>query len=429
MRISKFVIFLLMLQLVAFESSGQEVYNNCVTASEICPTQNYTFNNIGANVTFCPDCEDDFNFCFPTNNTIWFEFTTNGTGGDVALAFSNLLFTTNPGQSTAMQAAVLSATVPCDAATYTLVSTCHSNENGAFIISAPGLSPLTTYYLVVDGDLSGGNTIPAEFTFDLNISGPGIDRPLPFIGIITPSDPICLNTATSFQVITSNCPDINNYTWSINGTPVANTIDTFFVSSALQDGDQLSVSCACYATCPELISAVSLPLDVISFPISAGADLTINPGEAVQLSAYTTAPDHLWSPSFLLSDPTVLNPIANPEETTTFTFSAEQDGCILQDYVTITVNSVLEIPNTFSPNGDDINEFWLIKGIGKYPDNAMNIYNRWGQEIFQASGYSEVKAWGGETKGGGKANEGVYYYVLDLRNGEPPLKGTITLIR
>ena len=56
---------------------SQEVYDACSTAIELCPNQTYALNNIGAFSSSCANCEDDFNYCFSTDNTIWCSFTTN----------------------------------------------------------------------------------------------------------------------------------------------------------------------------------------------------------------------------------------------------------------------------------------------------------------------------------------------------------------
>lgn len=423
------VIFLLMLVYRGFSLFGQEVYNNCNTALEICPNESYQINNIGSNVTFCPGCEDDFNYCFPTDNTIWLQFTSNSVGGNVAVDFTNLVFEMGAGQDNALQATIIQATAPCDASTYTQVGTCLANQSTNFSLSAT-LNPNTQYYIVIDGDMSGaGITVPAEATMDVVISGPGIDRPLSSLTITESSDSICLNEAVSFYTSMTDCPDNGSFEWYINDSLVAITTDTIFSTSALQDGDIVTVSTTCYSQCPDTVSVASMPVSVFEITIDAGVDLTINEGEGVQLNGYTTAPVYYWSPSFQVSNPNVLNPIAELTETTVFTFTAEENGCVLSDYVTITVNRGLEIPNTFSPNDDGTNDTWIITGIEKYPDNSIKIYDRWGQEIYIANGYSKTKAWGGTTKRGRKATEGVYYYVLDLRNGSDIIKGSITIIR
>jgi len=155
----------------------------------------------------------------------------------------------------------------------------------------------------------------------------------------------------------------------------------------------------------------------------------INTGVATTVLGITTAPVHTWSPAFLFSNPTNLNSIVTTDETVTVTFSATENGCTLTDYLVLTVNDVLDFPNAFSPNTDNINEKWLIGGIENYPNCEVSIYTRWGQEVYKSRGYSEKKAWDGMINNR-KAASGVYYYIVDINDGQSePYKGTITLIR
>jgi gliding motility-associated-like protein len=143
------------------------------------------------------------------------------------------------------------------------------------------------------------------------------------------------------------------------------------------------------------------------------------------LNGTTNASSVSWSPPFLLSDASALNPFATVEETTTFALTATENGCSNTAYVTIFIEELLTIPNTFSPNGDNINDSWEIDGLELYPDNQMQIFTRWGQKVFQTSAYSKAKMWDGENHA-----EGVYYFVLDLNDDNGvQYKGTITLIR
>ena len=166
-------------------------------------------------------------------------------------------------------------------------------------------------------------------------------------------------------------------------------------------------------------------MTIISVPVDAGPNMTINSGETVQLNGTTTAPSFNWSPSFLVSDPATLNPFTTPTETTTYALTAEDNGCSNTDYVTITIDDSLDIPDTFSPNGDNVNDSWEIDGLEQYPDNLMSIYTRWGQKVFQTTAYSKNKMWDGENH-----SEGVYYYILELNDeNNTQYSGTITLIR
>ena len=91
------------------------------------------------------------------------------------------------------------------------------------------------------------------------------------------------------------------------------------------------------------------------------------------------------------------------------------------------------IPNAFTPDGDGINEVWVIEGIEKYPDNQLTIYNRWGNLVFSAEGY--LNTWGGTSNsnlnvGGEQLPTGTYYYVIDTKDATAGvLKGYVYIQR
>ena len=420
------VIFLLTLLLTAHSAFGQEPYNVCQNALEICPDQTYSLNNILANQTFCVNCEDDFNFCFAPDNTIWLTFTTNNIGGAVQIDFSNLIFEANAGQDNELQAALVEAAIPCAANSYTQIGTCHSNETANFSLTAAGLLPNTTYYVVIDGDNNGvGITDPAECTFDLQISGQAVARVQPTSSVTADNTTACENEIVTFTCQLTDCPDTSSFSWFINGVLAGTTTNEFFQTSGLQDGDVVSVSNSCYSVCPITVQSSANPITINSVSVDAGTDVTIQEGTTVQLNGTTNGTTYSWSPPFLVSDPGSLNPFTTPTETTTYALTAELNGCENTDYVTITIDDLLDIPNTFSPNGDNINDSWEIDGLELYPDNEMSIYTRWGQKVFQTTAYSKIKMWDGDNH-----KEGVYYYILNLNDeAGTTYKGTITLIR
>ncbi len=421
-----FILFLFMGQF----SISQVANNNCANAVELCPNVSEPSTNIGANITFCTGCEDDFNFCFPTNNSIWFTFTTNAIGGNVQVDFSNLVFEINPGQGLAIQATIIQATAPCSSGSYTPIGNCISNGNANFSLTATGLPANTTYYVVVDGDDSGvGITQAAECSFDVEVSGAGVSHLPPTIQVNSSNLSICKNDVVTFSVNSFNCPNIGGFNWYINSTLVAVTSDSLFSTSALSDGDIVTVETSCYTLCSEVVNVSTVPFSVYSFLVDAGPDLTISPNIATTVNGVTSAPSYSWNPNFLFSNPNSLNTIVTTDQTVTITLTATENGCTLSDDLTLTVITGLDIPNTFSPNEDGINEKWIIQGISSYPDCNVKIYTRWGQEVFFANGYSDEKAWDG-TKKSGLAAEGVYFYILDLNDGSSPLiKGSLTLIR
>lgn len=410
---------------------AQETYNQCIDALEICPNESYSVNNIGANITFCPGCEDDFAFCFTPQNSIWLSFTTNAVGGDVQVDFTNLVFEMSAGQDTELQATIIEATAPCDATTYTQIGNCLSNESGNFSLFAAGLNPTTTYYIVIDGDDTGmGITEPAECTFDVSVSGVGINRAISTVSIDPSIGSFCLQETVTFTASVTDCPDTGDYRWFINGVLAATTTVPNFQTSALAQGDVVSVETSCYAICPAIPTDATSALSVTSFPLDAGPDQTILPGESAILGGATTAPNFQWTPSFNVSNPLNLNPVVTPTETITYTLTATQNGCTQTDQTTITVESFIDIPNSFSPNEDGANDTWIINGAENFPDASMKIYSRWGQAVFETIGYTELKAWNGTNQRGKPLADGVYYYVFELRDSEEQVfKGSLTMMR
>lgn len=86
------------------------------------------------------------------------------------------------------------------------------------------------------------------------------------------------------------------------------------------------------------------------------------------------------------------------------------------------------IPQLFSPNGDGINETFLIPGLEDFPANAMRIYNRWGGEVLRADAY-HLEPWNGRSNDHQELPTGTYYYVLELGEGYEPRHGFVQLMR
>ena len=72
------------------------------------------------------------------------------------------------------------------------------------------------------------------------------------------------------------------------------------------------------------------------------------------------------------------------------------------------------------PNGDGINDTWVIEGIQNYPANKVNIFDKWGDLVFERSNYNND--WGGNGKSG-LLPDGTYYYLVKL-NQHNPINGT-----
>ncbi|MBT8204955.1 MAG: gliding motility-associated C-terminal domain-containing protein, partial [Eudoraea sp.] len=82
--------------------------------------------------------------------------------------------------------------------------------------------------------------------------------------------------------------------------------------------------------------------------------------------------------------------------------------------------------NQFSPNNDGINDLLTINCIEDYPQLSIEIYDRYGNQVFAASPYNND--WDGTGKNG-QLPKGTYFYILDLGDDTEVRKGWIQIIR
>lgn len=427
---SRAVILLLTPISFVFSARAQAPNNSCSNAQELCPGITVSGNNEDANATVCQDCEDDFTFCFSGTNTVWYTFKTNETGGDVTVSFSNLVFVNEANRGTALQAVIVEAAVLCNSSTFTIVSNCEAGASGNFSLSATGLTPSTTYYVIVNGQSAPVAALPAEASFDITAQGTGIDRPQPAVFVGGPGLQICPKQSVNFVASLANCPDSTAFIWKVNGETAAVTEENVWFTSSIKDGDIVTVETTCYGSCAVPVTNLYGPIAVENLYVNAGPDQSLNPGQNITLNGSTNGTSWYWSPAISLSDPTSLNPLAYPENTTSYFLTASSDNCTLSDEVIISIEGRFNIPGSFSPNGDGVNDTWIITGIDQYPNANVVLFDRWGQRIADIVGYSNQKSWDGTNKG--KAvTDGVYFYQIDLRDeqDQKPLTGYVTVLR
>jgi gliding motility-associated-like protein len=98
------------------------------------------------------------------------------------------------------------------------------------------------------------------------------------------------------------------------------------------------------------------------------------------------------------------------------------------DSVFIEVIPEVVITSGFTPNGDGTNDLWIIDFLDLFPNVTVEIYNRWGDQLFESVGYNTP--WDGKY-GNSPVPVGTYYYVINLNDPDfpEPITGPLTVLR
>ncbi|WP_431294893.1 PKD domain-containing protein [Pedobacter sp. P26] len=178
-------------------------------------------------------------------------------------------------------------------------------------------------------------------------------------------------------------------------------------------------------------SSVRKTIVVYKSPVAnAGSLIYILAGEQIEIPATAEGANlkYEWSPSIGLNKTDVLNPIASPDQDTEYilTTTTQPEGCTTTSKVFIKVLQAINPPNSFTPNGDNVNDTWIIKYLESYPNATVEVFNRNGNKVFFSNGYKI-------PFDGNYQNEplpvGVYYYIIRPGNGRKAITGPLTIIR
>jgi gliding motility-associated-like protein len=103
----------------------------------------------------------------------------------------------------------------------------------------------------------------------------------------------------------------------------------------------------------------------------------------------------------------------SPEETQLYIMTLSDNcGSPLHDSTLVWVQCPVEAPNVFTPNGDNMNEFFIIKNLEDYSESKLTIFNRWGKVVYMHEDYKND--WDGtHYKSGRDVDAGTYYYIIE----------------
>ena len=86
--------------------------------------------------------------------------------------------------------------------------------------------------------------------------------------------------------------------------------------------------------------------------------------------------------------------------------------------------------NAFSPDGDGVNDVWIIPELSDFPENEVTIMNRWGDRIWSAENYDNATiVWDGRGTDGTAVANGTYFYVVKINNLPESFSGWVQVTK
>ena len=253
-----------------------------------------------------------------------------------------------------------------------------------------------------------------------------IVTPVPVAGFS--AENACLNTPNIFTNSSSILGDSPlTYAWSFGEGGTSSLTSPGYI----YDSPGIYQVWLVTSSGPGCTDSIMLTAQVYELPeVNAGRDTTISKGDEVMLNGY--APSgiyYAWDPFSTLTSSSIPNPVARPDETTTYVLAmTDVFGCQNTDSITITVENdfKLLIYNVITPDENGQNDYWEIENIEFYPDAKVQIFNRWGEMVYEKTGYQND--WQG-TYENDQLPDGSYYYVISFPDTDFNYRGSITLLR
>jgi gliding motility-associated-like protein len=339
------------------------------------------------------------------NDTPGIGLVANGTG-DIP-SFTSINSTANPIIATIMATPLNSTN--CNGTPILFTITVNPTPIPATLTATANLTPLATIY---------GTPSTAE-SFDVsgtNISG-GI-LVTPPTGFEVSSNGIAFNSKTTING-NGSISSAPVYVRLAATTPVGNYSDNIAVSTNNVTSVNVLIPIGSVSPAPLTITAdnQTKPYGAVNPVLTVTYLGFVNNDGLGQLSSQPTITTTATTQSPIAQYPILASDAVSPNYTFTY----------LPGILTVEPSlSLLSIPNTFTPNGDGINDTWDIKYLDYYPKSTVIIFDRWGQKVFSSIGYPIP--WDGTYKGTALSS-GTYYYIIDRKNGQSVVSGWLAIVR
>ncbi|HMH24753.1 MAG TPA: gliding motility-associated C-terminal domain-containing protein [Puia sp.] len=161
-----------------------------------------------------------------------------------------------------------------------------------------------------------------------------------------------------------------------------------------------------------------------------GPDTYVLEGSSVRLGSTVAAGNdisYLWTPDSAIDDIHIPAPTVSPKEDITYQLKVVSSfGCSDSASVHVIVLKLPVVPNAFTPNGDGVNDVWVIRYLDQYPAAQVTVFNRYGQPVYRSSGF--YVPWDGR-RNGQALPVATYYWIINPGNGRKQMNGSVTIIR
>lgn len=249
----------------------------------------------------------------------------------------------------------------------------------------------------------------------------------------------------SFTIHGAGIDHSSGFTWEDNGRGElkdTGTLNPTYIPAPDELGAvQLKLNASGISACHD--SSVSCNMKIFIYPVPeviAGMDQSIKYGSSTTLTCETSAGSgsfqYVWNPASLLVDNSVQKPqTVNLVKDTVFFITVIDNvtGCEASDHTRVKVGKeegnedCIVIHNVITPNGDGVNDKWEIDCIELFPENKVELFNRWGAIVNVFENYNNTDiVWKGTNINGDILPDGTYFYMVQIKNG-PTFKGWVFL--
>ena len=247
----------------------------------------------------------------------------------------------------------------------------------------------------------------------------------------------CINNTVSFEGLLAVPDTAITWKWDF-GNGQTSALEKPVITYTQAGNYTVQASATNSLGCKDTTSTTIVVNTLPAITVTGDTSLLVGMGITMPVSYSPNAVSYSWTPADYLSCTDCPTPYANPKFNTTYQVTVtDANNCTISRLITLITlcnNKNFFIPNTFSPNRDGNNDIFYPRGTGIDRIQAMRIFNRWGEPVFEKRFFpanDPGSGWDGTYKGK-PASTDTYIYMIDIICENATIityKGNVTLIR